>query len=230
MEIRGLGTKPVEQRADANLVERPSSIYRLNEEDLKPLERVGDKSAEGLLGEIEASKDKPLSRFLYGLGIPLIGEHLVRVLTRHFASVDDLMETSDEDLRKIEEIGPAAASSIATFFADDENRRTVEEMKQAGLKLPNPDHGSQAAGPLKDLSIVFTGRLERWSRSDAEGLIEALGGRTSSNVSGNTDYVVAGPDAGSKLDEANERDIPVMDEEEFASFLQDRGVDPSRER
>jgi DNA ligase (NAD+) len=77
---------------------------------------------------------------------------------------------------------------------------------------------------------VFTGRLERWSRSDAEGLIEALGGRTSSNVSGNTDYVVAGPDAGSKLDEANEGDIPVMDEEEFASFLQDRGVDPSRER
>jgi DNA ligase (NAD+) len=77
---------------------------------------------------------------------------------------------------------------------------------------------------------VFTGRLERWSRSDAEGLIEALGGRTSSNVSGNTDYVVAGPDAGSKLDEANERDIPIMDEEEFASFLQDRGVDPSRER
>jgi len=87
----------------------------------------------------------------------------------------------------------------------------------------------QAAGPLKDLSIVFTGRLERWSRSDAEGLVEASGGRTSSNVSGNTDYVVAGPDAGSKVVEAKERDIPVVDEEEFARFLQDRGVDLSRE-
>jgi DNA ligase (NAD+) len=225
MDIRGLGTKLVEQLADANLVRCPSSVYRLNKEDLTSLERVGEKSAEGLLREIEASKDKPLSRFLYGLGIPLVGEHLVWVLTRHFASVDDLMKSSEEDLRKIEEIGPAAASSIATFFADEENRRTVEEMKQAGLKLSNPDYGGEAAGPLKDLSIVFTGRLERWSRSDAEGLVEALGGRTSSNVSSNTDYVVAGPDAGSKLDEATEKDITVMNEEEFASFLRKRGAD-----
>ena len=230
MDIRGLGTKLVEQLADANLVERPSAVYRLNKVDLTSLERVGEKSAEGLLREIEASKDRPLSRFLYGLGIPLVGEHLVRVLARHFASLDELMRASEEDLRGIGEIGPAAASSIATFFADEENRRTVEEMKRAGLKLPNPDHGGKAAGPLKDLNIVFTGRLERWSRTDAEGLVEALGGRTSSNVSGDTDYVVAGPDAGSKLDEAKERGVPIMDEEEFASFLQDRGVDLSRER
>jgi DNA ligase (NAD+) len=103
-------------------------------------------------------------------------------------------------------------------------------MKRAGLKLPNPDHGGKAVGPLKNLSIVFTGRLERLSCSDAEGLVEALAGRASSNVSGNTDYVVAGPDAGSKLDDAREQDILVMDEEEFASFLQDRGVELSRER
>ena len=122
-----------------------------------------------------------------------------------------------------------AASSLATFFADRDNRRTVEEMKQAGLDLPNPDYGGEAAGPLKDLSIVFTGRLQLWSRSDAESLVESLGGRTPSDVSGNTDYVVAGPDAGTKLDEARERSVPVMNEDEFASFLQDRGVESSRE-
>lgn len=135
----------------------------------------------------------------------------------------------EEDLKRIDEVGPVAASSLATFFADRDNRRTVEEMKQAGLDLPNPDYGGEAAGPLKDLSIVFTGRLQRWSRSDAESLVESLGGRTPSDVSGNTDYVVAGPDAGTKLDEARERSVPVMNEDEFASFLQDRGVESSRE-
>ena len=224
MDIEGLGEKLVEQLSDAGFIERPSSIYRLSKEDLLSLERVGEKTADNLLSEIEASKDKPLSRFLYGLGIPLVGEHLVRVLTRHFASIDDLMRASEEELQRIEEIGPAAASSIVTFFADEQDRRTIEEMREAGLELPNPDHGGKG-GPLKDLNLVFTGRLERWSRSDAESLVESLGGRTSSNVSGNTDYVVAGPDAGSKLDEARERNVPVMDEEEFASFLRERGAD-----
>jgi DNA ligase (NAD+) len=224
MDIQGLGEKLVEQLADAGFIERPSSIYRLSKADLLSLERVGEKTADNLLREIEASKGKPLSRFLYGLGIPLVGEHLVRVLTRHFASIDVLMRASEEELRGIEEIGPAAANSIATFFTDEENRRTIEEMREASLKLPNPDRGGKA-GPLKDLSLVFTGRLERWSRNEAESLVESLGGRTPSNVTDNTGYVVAGQDAGSKLDEARERDVPVMDEEEFASFLRERGAD-----
>jgi DNA ligase (NAD+) len=130
MDIGGLGTKLVEQLSDAGFIERPSSIYRLSTEDLLSLERVGEKTAGNLLSEIEASKDKPLSRFLYGLGIPLVGEHLVRVLTRHFASIDDLMRASEEELQRIEEIGPAAASSIVTFFADEQNRRTIEEMRE----------------------------------------------------------------------------------------------------
>jgi DNA ligase (NAD+) len=224
MDIQGLGEKLVEQLADAGFIERPSSIYRLSKADLLSLERVGEKTADNLLREIEASKGKPLSRFLYGLGIPLVGEHLVRLLTRHFASIDDLMRASDEEIRGIEEIGPAAASSIVTFFADEENRRTIEEMREAGLELPNPDRGGED-GPLKDLSIVFTGRLERWSRSEAESLVESLGGKSPSNVSDTTDYVVAGQDAGSKLDEARERDVPVMDEGEFARFLRERGAD-----
>jgi DNA ligase (NAD+) len=224
MDIGGLGAKLVEQLADAGFLERPSSIYRLSREDLLSLERVGEKTADNLLREIETSKGKPLSRFLYGLGIPLVGEHLVRVLTRYFASIDDLMRASEEELRKIEEIGPAAASSIVTFFADEENRRTIEEMREAGLELPNPDRGGED-GPLKDLSIVFTGGLERWSRSEAENLVESLGGTSPSNVSGTTDYVVAGQDAGSKLEEARERDVPVMDEGDFVSFLRERGAD-----
>lgn len=157
MDIRGLGAKLVEQLADANLVERPSSVYRLDKEDLTSLEQVGEKSAEGLLREIEASKGRPLSRFLYGLGIPLVGEHLVRTLTGHFATLDELIGASEEDLQGVEEIGPAAASSIATFFADAENRRTIEELKRAGLELPNPDHEGGTAGPLEDLRSCSPG-------------------------------------------------------------------------
>lgn len=225
MDIRGLGTKLVEQLADANLVERPSSVYHLDKKDLTSLERIGAKSADKLLREIEKSKDKPLSRFLYGLGIPLAGERTVRVLTENFASLDELMKASEGDLREIEEIGPALAESIATFFAEEDNRQTIEEMREAGLTLPNPDREGGAAGPLKGLSIVFTGRLERWSRSEAESLAKSLGGRTLSNVSGSTDYVVAGPDAGSKLEEAKERDILVMSEKDFVGFLEERGAD-----
>lgn len=226
MDIRGFGTKLVEQLADAGLIERPSSIYRLSREDLLLLERVGEKSADNLLREIEKSKDRQLSRFLYGLGIPLVGEHLVRVLTRHFTSIDELMKASERQLREIEEIGSAAASSITTFFADEENHRTIEEIRQAGLKLPNPDYRrKETPSLLEGLNIVFTGRLKRWSRGDAESLVESLGGHTSSGVSGNTDYVVAGPDAGSKLEEARERGIPVMSEKDFVGFLEERGVE-----
>ncbi len=229
MDIEGLGERLAEQLVDTGLVERLSSIYRLNKDDLLSLQRVGSKNADNLLREIEASKDKSLSRFLYALGIPLVGKHLVRVLTRHFASLDDLMEASAEELQDIKEIGPAAANSIATFFADDENRRTIQEMREAGLSLPNPSHDKEEAeGPLDGLSIAFTGRLERWTRSEAERLVETLGGRAPSGVSGETDYVVVGSDAGSKLKEAEERGTPVMNEEEFVNFLEERGADERR--
>ena len=229
MDIEGLGSKMVEQFADAGLLDSLSSLYRLRKEDLTDLERIGDKSADNLLNEIEATKDRPLSRFLYALGIPLVGQHLVRVLTSHFASLDDLMAATEGDLKDVREIGPEAARSVAIFFADERNRREIEDMRDAGLKLPNPDYREEGEPrPLEDMNVVFTGSLERWTRDEAEDLVESLGGRTTSSVSGNTDYVVAGEGPGSKLDEAGEQNVPVMDEEEFAGFLRERGVDEIR--
>lgn len=229
MDIEGLGSQMVEQFADAGLLDSLSSLYHLRKEDLTALERVGDKSADNLLNEIEATKGKPLSRFLYALGIPLVGQHLVRVLTANFASLDDLMAASEGDLKDVREIGAEAARSVATFFADEQNRRQIEDMRDAGLELPNPDYREEGGTrPLEDVNVVFTGSLERWTRDEAEDLVESLGGRATSSVSGNTDYVVAGEGAGSKLDEAGELDVPVMDEEEFAGFLQERGADETQ--
>lgn len=136
-----------------------------------------------------------------------------------------LTPVADLEPGEIAEVGPEVANSIATFFADGENRREIERLREAGLELSNPDHAREATTrPLDGLSIVFTGRLERWKRSEAEGLVGALGGRSSSSVSGETDYVVAGSGAGSKVEEAKERGVPVMDEEDFAGFLEERGA------
>jgi len=221
MDIEGLGEKRAEQLIDAGLVKRLSSLYELTKNDLLPLERFADKSAENLLREIEDSKERTLPRFLYALGIPLVGEHMTRVLATHFKTLGDLMQISEEELQKIEEIGPQVARSIVTFFAEDENRQVIQEIREAGLTLGNP-YAEEEAQPLEGLTFVFTGSLERWTRDEVKRFVEQLGGRATSSVSGETDYVVAGPGAGSKLDEAKEQDIPVMDEEEFVQFVSNR--------
>jgi DNA ligase (NAD+) len=222
MDIEGLGERRAEQLIEAGLVERLSSLYRLTKEDLVSLERYADKSAQNLLNEIQESKEQPLARFLYALGIPLAGEHMVRVLAGHFETLDDLMEASRADLEDIHEIGPEVADSIVTFFAEKENRRVIQEMREAGLKLNNPMYGPEDQQPLDGLTFVFTGSLERWTRDEVKRLVERRGGRATSSVSGETNYVVAGPGAGSKLDEAREHDVPVMDEEEFVEFVDKR--------
>ncbi len=226
MDIEGLGSKMVEQFADAGLIDSLSSIYHLKKEDLTSLEKIGDKSAENLLREIEGTRGRPLYRFLYSLGIPLVGEHLVRVLSQNYETLDDLMDASEAELREIEEVGPEVARSIATFFADEQNRKEIKNLREVGLELLNPDYRAEGAlRPLEDMSIVFTGSLKRWTRGEAEELVQSLGGRSTSSVSDNTDYVVAGEGAGSKLNEAEERNVPVMSEEEFISFLEEHGAD-----
>jgi len=221
MDIEGLGEKRTQQLIDADLVSRLSDIYHLKKDDLLSLERYADKSAQNLLDEIEASKDTTLLRFLYGLGIPLVGEHIVRVLAKHYPTLDDLIAASQEDLEAIDEIGPQVAESIVTFFEQEPNREMIEEIRDAGLTLSNPfaEAGEQ---PLEGLTFVFTGELDRWTRDEVQRYVERLGGRATSSVSGETDYVVAGPGAGSKLDEAQQRDVPVLDEEEFVAFIDER--------
>ncbi|MCL6583580.1 MAG: NAD-dependent DNA ligase LigA [bacterium] len=224
MDIEGLGEKMAEQLVDQGLVRRLSSIYQLRRQDLLALERMGEKSTDNLLRAISASKSQPLDRFLYALGIPLVGEHLARVLAENFAGLDELMAASRDDLDRIREIGPAVANSIASFLANPDNRAVIEEMRQAGLSLPNPHFKRKAAGrlPLSGRTFVFTGKLERWTREQAKAVVESLGGRVTERVSADTDYLVAGPGAGSKLDEAKRRGIQIISEDELVRLIKER--------
>ena len=226
LDIEGLGQKRAQQLVDAGLVERLSDLYSLAREELLTLEGYGKKSADHLLHQIENSKETTLPRFLYGLGIPLVGEHLVRVVAEKWESLDELMEASREELEAVDEIGPQVAHSIVTFLAQDENQQVIDEIRQAGLTLTKP-YAEEREEPLRGLTFVFTGELDRWTRDEARRYVERLGGRATSSVSGQTDYVIAGPGAGSKLDEAQERDIPVMDEAEFLNFVEGRGAESS---
>ena len=221
MDIEGLGEKTAQQLIDADLVERLSSIYSLTKDELLSLERFAEKSAQNLLDEIENSKERTLPRFIYGLGIPLVGEHLARVLSQRYQTLGDLRNASEEELEAIDEIGPQVAHSIASFFQEEENQEVVQEIMDAGLALTNP-YGKEREQPLQGLTFVFTGSLDRWTRDEVQRYVEQLGARAASSVSGETDYVVAGPGAGSKRDEAQDRDIPVLDEEGFVSFVEER--------
>jgi DNA ligase (NAD+) len=198
-----------------------SDLYDLSKEDLLTLERYADKSAQNLLDEIEASKETTLSRFLFGLGISLVGEHIARLLAKRCETLDDVMAASRQELEAIDEIGPEVARSLVAFFEAEENRQVVDEIREAGLTLTNPYSGKREQ-PLAGLTFVFTGELDRWTRDEVQRYVERLGGRATSSVSGQTDYVVAGPGAGSKLDEAQARDVPVLDEEQFVELVDEQ--------
>jgi DNA ligase (NAD+) len=217
LNIDGLGDKTAEQLVEKQLVSSIASLYHLDADDLGQLDGMGKKSIEKLQNALEQSKSVTLDRFLYGLGIPLVGMHTSRDLAQNFNTLDDLMKANEKKLRETADVGGEVARSIKTFFDDKHNRKIVDDLKKAGLNLSNPFAGGE--GPLKGQKFVFTGSLERWSRDEAERLVASLGGETSSSVSGQTDYVVAGPGGGSKLDEAGEKDVQVLDEQEFVEFL-----------
>jgi DNA ligase (NAD+) len=221
MDIEGLGPKRVQQLMQANLLPELPALYRLKKDDLIGLDRYAEKSAENLLQEIEESKHQPLDRFLYALGIPLVGLHLTRVLTRHFETLDDIRQASQNDLQAIDEIGPEIARSIAAFFS--ENSEGVDALLNAGIELNNPRYaGTQDDLSLQGETFVFTGELEHWSRDEARQLVEQKGARATSSVSGNTDYVVVGVNPGSKLKEAKKRKIRILNERQFRNHLKQR--------
>lgn len=220
MNVHGLGEKMVDKLADAGLLMRLSSIFELNRDDLLSLERMGAKSTDNLLREIEKSKQQTMARFLFALGTPLVGEHLARVLAENFETLHDLMQASREELQRINEIGPEVANSIVRFFADRKNRSVIAEMLAAGVQLSNPLYQAESEQlPLQGVTFVFTGTLERWTRNEAKALVESLGGRAASSVSRQTDYLVAGQGRGSKLQEAAKHGVAVMDEKQFAEFI-----------
>jgi len=217
MNIDGMGDALVNQLTDRGMVKNVADIYRITESDLLNLERMGEKSAQNVLKEIEASKKLPLERVIFGLGIRFVGERTAQFLAEHFGSMDALMTASEEDLQQVNEVGPRIAKSIAEFFQEPKNRELVEQLRNAGLTLKgNKKHrGTQLSGK----TFVLTGTMPRYSRDQAKKLIEDAGGRVSGSVSKKTDYVVAGEDAGSKLDKAKELGVAVIDEKKMEELL-----------
>ena len=210
MNIEGMGDALVNQLVDAKKVKSVADIYGLTEEKLVALERMGKKSAQNILREIENSKKLPLERVIYGLGIRMVGERTAQFLAEHFGSMDALMAASEEELQAVNEIGPRVSQSIREFFDEPKNVALVDRLRAAGLTFTG--HKKQRGTTLEGKTFVLTGTLERHTRDEAKKLIEDAGGRVSGSVSKKTDYVVAGQEAGSKLDKAKELGVAVIDE------------------
>ncbi len=221
MDIEGLGDRRVREMLEKGMIDRISDLYYLKEEEWQQLDDVAEKSARNLAREIEKSRHQPLHVFLYAIGIPLVGKHMARVLAEHYRTLNDLQQASKADLMDIHEVGPEVAESVVTFFSNEQTLDDIRRMIDAGLKLENP-YAEEEEQPLQGFTFVFTGNLKEWSRNEAKELVERLGGRATSGVSGNTDYVVAGPGAGSKLDQARNLGVPVLSEEEFKALLAQR--------
>lgn len=220
-DIEGLGEKWLAALMNAGLVKEIPDLYRLKERqiELVRLERMGAKLAENLLNAIERSKKISLARFIYGLGIRHVGEHLSELLAQHFRSLDALMNASEAELVEVEEVGLTVAHSILAFFQDERNRELIRKLREAGVTIIG-EQTERAVGPLAGKTFVFTGTLKNLTRSQAEALVKAAGGRVSSSVSRKTDYVVAGEEAGSKLEKARALDVTVLSEEEFQKLVE----------
>ncbi|MGD1025278.1 MAG: NAD-dependent DNA ligase LigA [Candidatus Sulfotelmatobacter sp.] len=217
MNIDGMGDALVNQLTDRGLVKNVAEIYKLTKADLLSLERMGDKSAQNILDEIENSKKLPLERVIYGLGIRMVGERTAQFLAEHFGSMQALEKAGVEELQDVNEVGPRIAKSIVEFFGIVANRKLVERLREAGLTLTGKkkERGTKLAGK----TFVLTGTLAHFTRDEAKKMIEDAGGKVTGSVSKKTDYVVAGSDAGSKLDKAKELGVKVIDEKEMKGIL-----------
>lgn len=222
MDIEGLGEKLVEQLVEHAVVNHPAQLYKLGVmgvATLSGLERMGDKSAAKLLAAIDKSRATTLSRFVFALGIRNVGEATARDLARHFGSLDALMAAGTESLQQVPDVGPVVAESIANFFAEAHNREIVEQLRAAGVHWPEGEASALASSSIAGKTFVLTGSLPTLSRDEAKAMIEALGGKVSASVSKKTDYVVAGTEAGSKLEKAQALGLSVLDETQLLETL-----------
>ena len=218
MDIDGMGDVLVDQLVTRGMVRSVADIYDLTMEQLLGLERMGQKSAEKIIKNIDRSRKQPLPRVLNGLGIPFVGERTAQILADTFGSLDALMTADEETLQQAEEVGPKVSQSIRQFFHEPRNRELVERLRQAGLTF---EHAIQKkiGGPLTGKTFVLTGTLPNMAREDAKLRIESAGGKVTGSVSKKTDYVVAGDEAGSKRDKATSLGIPVIGESELLEML-----------
>jgi DNA ligase (NAD+) len=216
MNIDGMGESLVTQLIDRGLVKNVADIYALTKKDILSLERFADKSAQNILDEIENSKKLPMERVIYGLGIRFVGERTAQFLAEHFGSMDAIEKASAEELQEVDEVGPRIAESIAEFFGVAANRKLIDRLRAAGLTMTG--QRKQRGTKLSGKTFVLTGTLAHFTRDEAKKMIEDAGGKVSGSVSKKTDYVVAGADAGSKLDRAKELGIAVIDEKEMQAM------------
>jgi DNA ligase (NAD+) len=220
LNIEGLGKKTVAQLVEEKLVKDLADLYQLRKEHLLALEGFADRSASLLIEAIERSKRVTLERFLMGLGIRQVGQHIARVLAERFRTLDAVMATGRDAFERVHEIGPEIAASLESFFNEARNRQVIERLRTLGLSIEDVPQTSQDARPFAGKTFVFTGGLERFNRDEATRRVEQLGGRAASSVSKQTDYVVAGADAGSKVNQAKKLGVKILTEAEFAALLE----------
>jgi len=222
MDIEGLGVRQVVVLLERGLIGDVADLYALEgrREELVAIDRMGEKSVSNLLAAIEASKDRPLARVLTALGVDHVGFEVADALSRHFRTIDAIMGATEEDLSAVPSIGPKIAASVSAYFANESNRAVVDKLRRLGVEMADEERPEPGEQLLADLRFVVTGRLANFSRSQAEGRIKDAGGAVSGSVSKRTDYLVAGEDAGSKLADAENLGIPVIDEDEFVTLLE----------
>ncbi|MBC7716528.1 MAG: NAD-dependent DNA ligase LigA, partial [Pseudorhodobacter sp.] len=220
MDVEGLGDKLVDQLVDAGLIRTLPELYTLGLAKLSVLDRMGEKSAQNLLVGLQQSKQTTLARFLYALGIRHVGETTAKDLARHFGSLDRVLTATVEQLLQVNDVGPVVASSLRSFFDQPHNVEVVEQLRAAGVTWQESDGTEdRSPKPLTGKTFVLTGTLPTLSRDTAKELIEAAGGKVAGSVSKKTHYVVAGEEAGSKLDKARELQIAVLDEAGLLGLL-----------
>jgi DNA ligase (NAD+) len=223
LNIDGLGEKTVAQLIEAGLVQDLADLYALRKEQLLPLEGFADRSASLLLAAIDCSRQAPLDRFLVGLGIRQVGQHIAQVLARRFGTLDAIMAADRSTFESVREIGPEIAASLESYIREEHNRQVITRLRQRGVRIAETSPAAAGARPLDGKTFVFTGGLARYGREEAKRKVEALGGRVASSVSKKTDYVVAGSDAGSKLDQAVRLGITTLSEAQFTALVEDAG-------
>jgi DNA ligase (NAD+) len=220
LDIEGLGSKLIEQLVDAHLVRSPGDLYRLTQESLIALDRMGEKSAKNLIDALARSKETNLERFLYALGIRDVGEATAVNLSQHFSSLEALMAASQEELEDVPDVGPIVATHIRAFFDQEHNREVIADLLDQGLRWPDPEkRPTLSKSPLEKRTLVLTGTLSRMTRDEAKRRIQAAGGKVVGSVSKNTDFLVAGENPGSKLKKAQGLGVDILDEDGLAKLL-----------
>jgi DNA ligase (NAD+) len=220
LDIDGLGKKTVAQLVEHGLVRDLADLYQLNREQILGLEGFAERSATHLLDAIGRSKHVSLERFLLGLGIRQVGQHIAAVLAKEFGSLDAIMSADQKRFQAVREIGPEISASLVSYFQEQSNRRVIDRLRELGVSIAvNPTASDGSSQPFTGKTFVFTGGLEGMSRDEAKSLVERLGATVSSNVSKRTSYVVAGADPGSKLDQARKLGVPVLNKDEFLALI-----------